>query len=73
MFVRTNTRVPSDTPEFPAYSQVFLRNYNGQLYSYGRPSLGLRFQALTRPLDLPVVARLQILYIHFRVSRILCF
>jgi len=24
-------RVPEDTPEFPAFSQVYLRNYNGQI------------------------------------------
>ena len=39
-------RVPEDTPEFPAYSQVYLRNYNRSfVYSYGRRLPGLRSRA----------------------------
>lgn len=38
-------QVLSDTREFPAYSQIYLRNYNGLSYSYGRHSLGLEFSA----------------------------
>jgi len=28
-------------PDFPAYSKIYFRNYNGHVYSYGRHSPGL--------------------------------
>ena len=37
--------VLSDPRDVPAYSQIYLRNYNGQSHSYGRHSLGLEFSA----------------------------
>ena len=46
-------RVPPDAPDFPAYSQVYLRNYSGQLivtaglhwgFSSERELLPLTFQ-----------------------------
>jgi len=66
----TILQVSSSTPEFPAYSQVFLRNYNGPHYSYGRRLPGLRFDAsppqkwrITSPLNLPAPGTCQALYI----------
>ena len=41
--------------------------------SYRRRSSGLQFKAYTSPLNLPTLGRRQPLYIHFRVSRDLCF
>ena len=61
----------------PAYSQIYLRNYNGSnIHSYGRRLLGLRFNAsltLTCPLNLPAPGRHQTLYVVLRLRRVLCF
>jgi len=43
------------------------------VYSYRRRSLGLQFAPWSAPLNLPAPGRSQPLYIHFRVSRDLCF
>ena len=42
-------------------------------YSYGRRSLGLRFNACTSPLNLPAPGRRQLVYVIFRFSTNLCF
>jgi len=44
-------RVAQDPPGFPAYSQIYLRNYSGPVYSYGRRSPGLQFKALSSEED----------------------
>jgi len=66
-------------PEFPAYSKIYLRNYNGQVYSYGRHSPGLITVTTTScdiatPLfDLLALVKCHPLYILLRVRRELCF
>ena len=42
-------------------------------YSYGRRLLGLQFNALTSPLNLPAPGRRQLVYVIFRFSTNLCF
>ena len=41
--------------------------------SYGRRLLGLRSRACTPSINLPAPGRRHTLYVHFRVSRVLCF
>ena len=40
---------------------------------YGRRLLGLRSDACTSSINLPAPGRRHTLYVHFRVSRVLCF
>ena len=66
-------QVLSDAREFPAYSQIYLRNYNGHVYSYGRHSPGLRVNAsplagMTSCLNLRALGRCQSVYCAFAAS-----
>ena len=67
----------ADTPGFPANSQIYLRNYNGQLIVtaavYRRFSSELRPEGLTPPLNVPAPGRRQCIYIVLRLRMHLCF
>jgi hypothetical protein len=76
----TARRNPASTEGFsdvPAFSQIFLRNYNGQLIVTAAVYWGfgsmLRDYSLTYPLNLPAPGRHQTLYVLLRVRRVLCF
>ena len=62
--------------EFPAYSRIFLGNYNHSIVTAGvHPRFGseLRTEVLTPPLNVRTLARHQPLYFALLLRRDLCF
>lgn len=62
--------------EFPANSKIFLRNYNGPVYSYGRRSSALQVRAaarlaagMTPSLNVRTLAKRHPLYLSFRFEQ----
>ena len=77
LIIRTSRLVTSSErssgrySDFPAYSQIFFRNYNGQLivtaavYRGFDSKLRVSYPTLTSPLNLPAPGRRQTLYVVF--------